>query len=170
MNDTANNTKNAPKQAKSADGAAAKKTSPLVLVAIGVCAVVAGLLAYVVTNRLIAPGASPCEAAKAEILEVKALAPDPAVLDTRPDLSRRLSNAGRDLQENCIYVDGREFELANVDPWLGIQPPPSSSVPAASTTLAPTDALTPSTIPSSTPSTSTAIAPESTTESTTAGG
>lgn len=164
MNDTANDTKGATKngtnQAKSVDGAAAKKTSPLLLVGIGVGAVVAGLLAYEVTTRLVAGGASPCEAAKAEILEIKALAPDAAILNTRPDLSLRLSNAGRELQGSCIYIDGRQFEIANVEPWLGTAPAPGATDPTAP---APTEGIAPSTTPASTPSTIPSIAPETTT-------
>lgn len=156
MNDTTNATKNT----KSTTGSAEKKTSPLLLVGIGAGAIVAGLLAYVITTKLVAGGESPCEAAKAEILEVKALAPDAATLDSRPDLSLRLSNAGRELQNNCIYIDGREFEIANVEPWLGIAPPSDTTTPASTI---PTDGAAPATTIAPTPSTVPSIAPETTT-------
>lgn len=156
MNDTTNDTNNT----KSTTGSAEKKPSSLLLVSIGAGAIVAGLLAYVITTKLLAGGENPCESAKAEILEVKALAPDAAMLDTRPDLSLRLSNAGRELQGSCIYIDGREFEIANVEPWLGTAPAPGATDP---TTPAPTEGIAPSTTPASTPSTIPSIAPETTT-------
>jgi hypothetical protein len=155
MNDTTNDTKSG----KSAT-AAEKKTSPLLLVGIGAGALVAGLLAYLVTTKLVDGGASPCEAAKAEILEIKALAPDAAMLDTRPDLSLRLSNAGRELQSTCIYIDGREFEMANVEPWLGTPPAAGATAP---TTPAPAEGIAPATTLAPTPSTVPSIAPETTT-------
>jgi len=156
MNDTTNDTKNT----KSTTGSAEKKTSPFLLAGIGAGAIVAGLLAYVTTTKLVAGGENPCEAAKAEILEVKALAPDAATLDSRPDLSLRLSNAGRELQNNCIYIDGREFEIANVEPWLGIAPPSDTTTPASTI---PTDGAAPATTIAPTPSTVPSIAPETTT-------
>lgn len=132
-----NDKKNDTKLDGSSDGSTAKKISPVVLAAISVGAIAAGLLTYFATTRLISDGASPCEAAKAEILAVKALAPDPATLNTRPDLSLRLSNAGKDLQSYCIYIDGRQFETLNVDSWLGIAPPPSTPPVESNTTLEP---------------------------------
>lgn len=156
MNDTTNDTKST----KATTGSAEDKASPFLLVGIGVGAVVAGLLAYVVTTKFVAGGENPCEAAKVEILEVKALAPDAATLDSRPDLSLRLSNAGRELQNNCIYIDGREFEIANVEPWLGIEPPSDTAAPASTV---PTDGAAPATTVAPTPSTVPSIAPETTT-------
>jgi len=161
MNDKTNGTTIDTKSGKSSgEDAAEKKTSPLLLVGIGAGALVAGLLAYLVTTKLVDGGASPCEAAKAEILEIKALAPDAAVLNTRPDLSLRLSNAGRELQSTCIYIDGREFEMANVDPWLGTPPAgaPAPTIPAPAGGIAPATTLapTPSAVPSIAPETTTA--------------
>ena len=164
MNDTTNDPKNtaktAAKGANPAAGSAEKKTSPLLLAGIGAGAIVAGLLAYVTTTKLVAGGENPCEAAKAEILEVKALAPDAATLDSRPDLSLRLSNAGRELQNNCIYIDGREFEMANVEPWLGIAPPSDTTTPPSTI---PTDGAAPATTVAPAPSTAPSVAPETTT-------
>jgi hypothetical protein len=117
---------------------------------ISVGAVVAAILAFFITTKVMSGGfssQSPCDVAKEEILAVKALAPDAAVLDTNPTLSLRLKAAGEKLYSNCIYKDGREFEMANIDNWLGTAPAPTtgSTVPAdtAPASSAPTDSTVP---------------------------
>jgi hypothetical protein len=135
-----------------------KSMSPALMALIGVGAVIAGLLAYFITTRLVSAETDLCAEAKAEILAIKAEAPDAAMLDTRPDLSLRLTNAGQQIFDSCMYRDGREFEMQNVEPWLGLPPAPGATAP---TTVPATDG-------SATDAPASTLAPETT--STTAGG
>jgi len=104
-----------------------KSPSPLLVVSIAAGAIVAGLLAFFVTTRVVSGAGNPCTDAMEEILEVKAAAPDAAALDSRPDLSLRVTNAGQRIFDNCGYREGREFEMQHVEPWLNLAPAPSTN-------------------------------------------
>lgn len=125
--------------------------TPIVAVLVAVSAILAAFLAYKGTTMLVSPSSDPCQKGKDEVLAVKELAPEASVLESRPDLSLRLTKAGELIYNNCQYRDGREFEMTVVEPWVGtantaLDPTgspaspssdgstPSSSEPAPSTT------------------------------------
>lgn len=136
---TVDSTENTPSKAGNS-----KSPSPLLVVSIASGAIVAGLLAFFITTRVVSAGGNPCTDAMEEILEVKAAAPDAAALDSRPDLSLRLSNAGQRIFDNCGYREGREFEMQHVEPWLNLAPAPlgnpGSATPPDSTVAPSTSA------------------------------
>ena len=145
---------NASKDSNNAK-APTKLPTPVVAALVSVAALAAAFGAYKVTTTLVSPNADPCQEAKDEIMAIKELAPDGSTLDSRPDLSLRLTKAGEGIYNNCQYRDGREFEMAEVEPWLGVAPP-ATTAPAAGETTAPASTEAPaSTAPAATEAPST---------------
>jgi hypothetical protein len=133
---------------------ASKLPTPAVAVLVSLAALAAAFGAFKVTTTLVAPSSDPCQEAKDEIMAIKEIAPDGATIDSRPDLSIRLTKAGEGIYNNCQYRDGREFEMSVVEPWLGLSDP-------TATTPAP-DGSTPSSVPADGTSPATSEAPATT--------
>jgi hypothetical protein len=127
-----NSTGSTQKSTRSKD-TSTKLPTPVVAILVAISAILAAFLAYKGTTMLVSSSSDPCQQGKDEVLAVKELAPDSAMLESRPDLSLRLTKAGELIYNNCQYRDGREFEMTVVEPWVGAvssdPTTPSSSTP-----------------------------------------
>lgn len=137
-------------------GAAMKLPTPVLAILIAVGALLAGGTAFLATTKLMGSGSGPstaelCQQGKDGVLAVKEAALDPAILDANPALSAQLSAAGEKIFNNCIYKDGREFEMQNVENWLiapaagAPAPADAGSTPAPGATTVPQPEVAPTT-------------------------
>lgn len=121
-----------------------RESSPLLIAGIAVGALIAAVLAFMVTSTVV--GGEPslaetCESSKAIIRGLMESNPSSDPLSP-PELGpledSTLNSAVLEMRSSCTYVDVAEFEVGEVFPWLGVDP----FAPL------PTDTSTPTTIDS----------------------